>query len=296
MANVLSFIYHKDIMKARSFVLSHRDNDDELLLGNAGAVILNNVLAFLAGIEVDYPSLRSVALANLQEATRAIKNFFSSLENSRKEGEEDPSSMQTLVVDEAEQQQQQQEGETIPSSESEPGSDSSSRLAPHHHHFLTETELEMILDQGHLYKPLAIALQAIHDLWLWHYFPQSSPSSKFFTQAMMPLREEIFGFVHAIFPRLVALSNKFRTEELPRWEEMGLVDLLLVEEEFFLGSVDEQRQRGRERERGRPGPGPGPVEAAEGTEPEPEAETETETETKAEGQEVEFRFRRFFCF
>ncbi|KAK3955961.1 hypothetical protein QBC32DRAFT_2812 [Pseudoneurospora amorphoporcata] len=156
MANVLAFIYDKSTMEGETFVPSpYRPLN--------GGIILNNVLAYLASIEVDFPLLRSVALANLQEAIQGVKTFFADLDDL----------MQDLV-DEANE-------DGIPSSEWD---------------LLTPTFVRDDDELENLYKPFRIALQA---LWDFHEYKPS----KFWTEEAGPLREAVWRLALAIYNRLM---------------------------------------------------------------------------------------------
>ncbi|EGO53143.1 hypothetical protein NEUTE1DRAFT_106082 [Neurospora tetrasperma FGSC 2508] len=69
MANVLAFIYDKGTMEGERFKPSEDNTLD-------GGIILNNTMAYLAGVETDFPLLRDVALSNLQKAIQGIRRFF----------------------------------------------------------------------------------------------------------------------------------------------------------------------------------------------------------------------------
>lgn len=155
MANVLAFIYDKSIMKGQIFApSSYRPLN--------GGIILNNVLAYLASIELECPLLCSVALANLQEATQGVKTFFAELYDAMQ-----------ILVDGANDDQ-------IPSSEWD---------------LLTPTIFRNNNELENLYKPIRIALQALFDVF------QHKPG-KFYAVEMMPLREELWLLAYAIYNRL----------------------------------------------------------------------------------------------
>ncbi|KAJ4414691.1 hypothetical protein N0V85_003035 [Neurospora sp. IMI 360204] len=69
MANVLAFIYDKSNMEGERFVPSEDRPLD-------GGIILNNVMAYLASVETDFPALRDVAFSNFQKAIQGVKRFF----------------------------------------------------------------------------------------------------------------------------------------------------------------------------------------------------------------------------
>ena len=182
MRNVLAYMYDKSIMRGPAFLpVPGRPLD--------GASILNNVLACLAAVEVDYPVLRSIALVNLQVAIGNVKKFFS-----------DHSEEMQALVDEANELE-------IPPSEWD---------------FLTPAFVRNHSELQSFYTILRIALQAMNDMRKYRHF-------MFYSDGMMPLRGHMFLLVHAIYKRLM-LSKKFRTEEQPKWEEMGLMSLFKEEE------------------------------------------------------------------
>ncbi|KAK3396312.1 hypothetical protein B0T20DRAFT_357920 [Sordaria brevicollis] len=174
MANVLAFLYDKDIMKTDRFL----PKADRPL---NGAVILNNTLAVIASLETGCRALNFVADAHIEIAVRQAMIDFTDRADAYQSAVDDAMFLDTP--------------------------------APEFSSFISEDEL------ASFYKPYRIAVQAMKDTADFQPTLWREQINHDFRAWMACLAEKVFAYL--------LWSKKFREEELPKWEENGLVQFMM---------------------------------------------------------------------